>query len=583
MRRMSTNPTEYVVFDVETNGLKVKQDDLLSISFYKPDDGKTFNKYLPLERASRVFTTHINGITENDLASATALTQDEFDYIVDEFELEKRTILIYSGRNFDATFLSEYMRRHRISGFERLNFYNIKKNVISSKYSLGNITKDNLCSLFEIDGVETVHSGLHDCELEWKLFEKMDGYYYLVTEGAGEDNVFRLNEDYIIPASLFVTHPNLSRLVNDRHYIECTSVLVKTFEIDAKGIEKFPTNISGMTIEHLLNSMLDVNMQNSQPFLLKNKMQLDYIGKIPNGKTIVPIMYNPDGTVTAIQNKDKEMVKRINSTAENLKERIQPLVDFIKHNIFKDERIMSQELVIDYKHNILALCDLSTEKAILEIKTTPADSLTYKEQFFYEAKGRDIYHLKMEWVKDWNTNLLQKVVFRIFSVDAHIGTPGASSWIEGKREEKRAERITQIRKYLSGSDISLLSFINTGSPIKLQCTICEHEWTIRYPTLMKRIPDCPICKSNKADGNKIVFSEEDLAKLRAANYFEKVLEKSNRSIVAVNYTGAKDDVDAICVACGYKWKSRADHLLDRCWCPVCKRKNMYTSTPTINK
>lgn len=411
----------------------------------------------------------------------------------------------------------------------------------------------------------------------------MDGYYYLVTEGAGEDNVFRLNEDYIIPASLFVTHPNLSRLVNDRPYIECTSVLVKTFEIDAKGIEKFPTNISGMTIEHLLNSMLDVNMQNSQPFLLKNKMQLDYIGKIPNGKTIVPIMYNPDGTVTAIQNKDKEMVKRINSTAENLKERIQPLVDFIKNNIFKDERIMSQELVIDYKHNILALCDLSTEKAILEIKTTAADSLTYKEQFFYEAKGRDIYHLKMEWVKDWNTNLLQKVVFRIFSVDAHIGTPGASSWIEGKREEKRAERITQIRKYLSGSDISLLSFINTGSPIKLQCTICEHEWTIRYPTLMKRIPDCPICKSNKADGNKIVFSEEDRAKLRAANYFEKVLEKSNRSIVAVNYTGAKDDVDAICVACGYKWKSRADHLLDRCWCPVCKRKNMYTSTPTINK
>ena len=244
---------------------------------------------------------------------------------------------------------------------------------------------------------------------------------------------------------------------------------------------------------------------------------------------------------------------------------------------------MSQELVIDYKHNILALCDLSTEKAILEIKTTAADSLTYKEQFFYEAKGRDIYHLKMEWVKDWNTNLLQKVVFRIFSVDAHIGTPGASSWIEGKREEKKAERITQIRKYLSGSDISLLSFINTGSPIKLQCTICEHEWTIRYPTLMKRIPDCPICKSNKADGNKIVFSEEDRAKLRAANYFEKVLEKSNRSIVAVNYTGAKDDVDAICVACGYKWKSRADHLLDRCWCPVCKRKNMYTSTPTINK
>ena len=40
MNRMSTNQKEYVVFDVETNGLKSKKNDLLSISFYKPDDGK---------------------------------------------------------------------------------------------------------------------------------------------------------------------------------------------------------------------------------------------------------------------------------------------------------------------------------------------------------------------------------------------------------------------------------------------------------------------------------------------------------------------------------------------------------------
>ena len=35
MEKMDTNPTKYVVFDVETNGLKSKKDDLLSISFYK--------------------------------------------------------------------------------------------------------------------------------------------------------------------------------------------------------------------------------------------------------------------------------------------------------------------------------------------------------------------------------------------------------------------------------------------------------------------------------------------------------------------------------------------------------------------
>lgn len=408
MKRMSTNSSEYVVFDVETNGLKSKQDDLLSISFYKPDDGKEYSKFLPLELNRKIVTTHINGITEEDLVGATALTQLEFDHLVEEFELEKRIILIYAGRNFDALFLSAYMKRHRIFGFEKLNFYNFKKNIISSKFSHGNITKDNLCSIFKVDGVKTVHSGSNDCKLEWKLFEKMDGYFYLVTEGSGEDNVFRLNEDYIIPASLLSSHPNLSCVLSERPYIECQSTLIKAFEIDSKGIEKFPTNFTGITIEHLINSMLDVDVQNSRRFLLENKLKLDFIGKIPNGVTMVPMSFNPDGTVTALHKEDKQMEKRINSTAKNLKERIRPLVDFIKYEIFKNERILSQELVVDYENNILALCDLSTDKTILEIKTNNADALAYKEQFFYEAKGRAIYHLKMEWVKDWNTDLLKK-------------------------------------------------------------------------------------------------------------------------------------------------------------------------------
>lgn len=573
MRRMSTNPTEYVVFDVETNGLKSKRDDLLSISFYKPDDGKEYNRFLPLELNRRIVTTHINGITEKDLVGATALTQNEFNHIVEEFELEKRTILIYAGRNFDGGFLAEYMKRHRISGFEKLNFYNIKRNIISSKFSHGNITKDNLCSVFKVEGVETVHSSSNDCKLEWELFKKMDGYFYLVTEGVGEDNVFKLNEDYIIPASLLYSHPNLSRVLCERPYIECQSTLVKTFEIEAKGIEKFPTNITGKTIEHLINSMLNVDMQDSQPFLRKNKMKLDFVGKIPNGLLMVPMTFNLDGTVTALHKKDKELEKHINSTNNNLKERISPLVDFIKNEIFKNEHILSQELVVNSENNILALCDLSTAKTILEIKTDYSDSLAYKEQLFYEANGRKIYHLKMEWVKDKSTDSLKKVIFHIVLVDVHIGTPNSSNWFEGKREERRAKRIAEIKKYLLSSDVSLESFKNTSSPIKLKCKICEYEWNIKYATLMKKIPDCPKCKPKNTSKKRVMMSEEERIKLRANNYYEKILEKSNHMIVAINYTGAKNDVDAICIACGYKWKSRADHLADRCWCPACRKKN----------
>ena len=571
MKRINTNPTEYVVFDVETNGLKSKQDDLLTISFYKPDDGKEYSKFLPLELNHTIVTTHINGIAEKDLVGATALTQKEFDRIVEEFELEKRTILIYAGRNFDKVFLFEYMKRHQISGFDKLNFYNFKRNIISSRYSDGNITKDNLCTVFHIDGVEAVHSGSNDCKLEWKLFEKMDGYFYLVTEGNGEDNVFRLNDDYIIPVSLLSSHPNLSRILGERPFIGCQSSLVKSFEIDAKEVEKFPTNITGVTIEHLINSMLDVDKQDSRPFLLTNKKKLDFIGKIPNKKLMIPMYFNPDGTITTLHKEDKELEKNINSTIRNIKKQIQPLVDFIKFDIFENEHIMSQELVIDSKNNMLALCDLSTEKAILEIKTDNSDSLAYKEQLFYEAKGRDIYHLKMEWVTDRYTSLLKKVIFHISFVDARIGTPGTSNWAEGKREEKRSRRITEIQDYLSSSKVSLVSFVNSKSPIKLQCKSCEYEWTVRYTTLMKKIPDCPKCKQ-RINNKKQKMSQEDRIQLRADNYYEKILQKSNHTIAAINYVGSKNDVDAICVSCGHKWKIRADHLSERCWCPVCKKK-----------
>ena len=97
----------------------------------------------------------------------------------------------------------------------------------------------------------------------------------------------------------------MSRILTERPYIECQSKVIKSFEIDAKGIEKFPTNFTGMTIEHLINSMLEVDKQNSLPFLEENKRKLDFIGKIDNGILALPMVFNLDGTVTALHKKDK--------------------------------------------------------------------------------------------------------------------------------------------------------------------------------------------------------------------------------------------------------------------------------------
>lgn len=72
MDRINTSSKKYVVFDVETNGLRSKYDDLLSISFYKPDDGKTYNKFLPYaetmtsDEFDEVFEKRLNKFIENE-------------------------------------------------------------------------------------------------------------------------------------------------------------------------------------------------------------------------------------------------------------------------------------------------------------------------------------------------------------------------------------------------------------------------------------------------------------------------------------------------------------------------------------
>ena len=121
------NSKDYVVLDVETNGLSSLRDDLLSISLYKPDDKKIYNRFLPLELAEDVYTTNINGINSDMLKGRLQLNQEEFDNLIKEFELEKRIILTYG--NIDEKFLKNYLKRKSIKGFEKLKFYNFKHDI----------------------------------------------------------------------------------------------------------------------------------------------------------------------------------------------------------------------------------------------------------------------------------------------------------------------------------------------------------------------------------------------------------------------------------------------------------------------
>ena len=135
---METNrgdPSKYVVLDVETNGLSSIKHDLLSISIFKPDTNKTYNRYLPLELNSVVATTRFNGIRTKDLADLLPLSQEEVNEIIRDFDLKNRTILTYGA--LDERFMVKYFQRHHLQGIEYFAFYNFKHEIISSKYSGG--------------------------------------------------------------------------------------------------------------------------------------------------------------------------------------------------------------------------------------------------------------------------------------------------------------------------------------------------------------------------------------------------------------------------------------------------------------
>ena len=89
------------------------------------------------------------------LEGQSPVDQKEFDDLFNKFELGKRVILHYG--DLDEPFFRNYLKRHKIKGWENLKFYNFKKDIISSSFSGGKITKDNLCRVYKISGIKNIY------------------------------------------------------------------------------------------------------------------------------------------------------------------------------------------------------------------------------------------------------------------------------------------------------------------------------------------------------------------------------------------------------------------------------------------
>lgn len=93
-----------------------------------------------------------------------------------------------------------------------------------------------------------------------------------------------------------------------------------------------------------------------------------------------------------------QLTDSITDTNKALKPEIAPLVDYLK-KVLASESVKSQELVVDRESGCLALCDLSSETAVVEIKTGASgkDPSRCSNQLYISSAGRTCYLLHIDW------------------------------------------------------------------------------------------------------------------------------------------------------------------------------------------
>lgn len=272
------------------------------------------------------------------------------------------------------------------------------------------------------------------------------------------NTVNEFNDEYMIPASYLQTYPNFKYSIKNYPKINYELIPVKSFNIKSKELEKFDTNISGMTIEHLINTMLEARDVNDETLLFqaKNRSKLKMIGKLPSMIHNISAIFNKDGTIIAINKEDEERVKKINEVTLAIKKEISPLITFIKNKIFNNEEIISQELVLNKNDNVMAKCDLSSNNTILEIKAFNDNDIDkFKYQLYYEANGRNIYLLQTFWL----ANIKKGLKFTIYKVNS----------IEYKERTSDLEvRKSNYEKKINNKDISVLTYNGYGQKVLLK-------------------------------------------------------------------------------------------------------------------
>jgi DNA polymerase III subunit epsilon len=181
---------EFVIYDLETTGLRPEQEEIIQIAAMRFRQGKqvgaeTFFSYARPQRPISTFITHYTGIRNADVLGAPRPHEvlQEFSRFVGQAGL-----IAHNGHRFDSKFLGATCRRHQLSSVEvsSIDSINLSKRIFGTVRGTGHSLDRVLARLgISAAGCGRRHDARADVELLGRAVEKMWHRLGLDSDGCG--------------------------------------------------------------------------------------------------------------------------------------------------------------------------------------------------------------------------------------------------------------------------------------------------------------------------------------------------------------------------------------------------------------
>lgn len=161
------------VIDIETTGLE-RDADIIEFGIYDYRDDSSWGTLVKNERYSANRTTHVTGLTDDDLRDAPGLSE-AIDALSRRVDLRSGVFIAHNGRRFDFPrinrALSSVSSGYELPAERTVDSLNIAKNIVPWHES----TAHSIAALIDHYGIVGVqeHRAASDCEFTSKVLDSL--------------------------------------------------------------------------------------------------------------------------------------------------------------------------------------------------------------------------------------------------------------------------------------------------------------------------------------------------------------------------------------------------------------------------